>query len=368
MLHAKLSASSSHRWLSCTGSIKAEQGIKDSTSVYAAEGTTAHAVADMILNGANHKELIGETIEGFLVSQDMINHVQNYVDYVQSIGGEQFYEVRVDFSNIVPEGFGTSDAIAIVDKTIHVIDLKYGQGLKVDAKDNSQGMLYAIGVVNDYGFIYELDTVEIHIYQPRINNYSSWTISVEDLNKWAIWVKDKANEALSDNAPKSPSEKACNFCKAKATCKTLSDHVNSIVACEFEDLTNPDTLNDVEILNIMNNKKLINGWLDAVEEHVTSRLKDGENVEGFKLVSGRSSRKWLNEDEVEAKLLTLISSNDIFKKTLISPAQAEKILGKKRLPEIEDLIIKNEGSPTLAFADDSRKSISENIKDSFTAL
>jgi len=364
--HAKLSASSSHRWINCPASIRMEQNYPNSSSIYAQEGTCAHALADFILCGGDGASHIGKELEGFTVSKDMFNHVNNYVDYVKQLGGSQFYEVRVDFSNIVPEGFGTSDVITIVGDTLHVIDLKYGQGERVEAFENTQGLLYAIGALNDYGYIYDIDNIVIHIYQPRINNYSSWELTTIELQSFSTMIELAAKKALSNDAECNPSEKACKFCRAKAECKALHDYSIGIISAEFDDLTNPDVIDENEIRRIMDNKKLINGWLDAIESHISDKLKLGEHFDGYKLVNGRSTRKWIdNEDNVSTKLSEFLSEDDIFKRSMISPAQAEKILGKKNLFEINDLIIKSEGSPTLAKDDDARKSISEKITDLF---
>lgn len=369
MLHAKLSASSSHRWLSCLGSVKAEEGLSDKGSSYAQEGTVAHDMAEKALNGIDINQFIGQKIDGVTVTKEMINHVHNYADYVKIIGGDQFYEVRVDFSNVVPEGFGTSDAIAVVGKTIHVIDLKYGQGVAVEAKDNPQAMLYAIGVMNDYGFIYDIDTVVIHIYQPRISNYSTWELSTDELNKWGEWVSERAKLALSPNAPRTPSDKACSFCKAKADCKALHDYTSSLIGADFDDLDNPETISDERKREIIRNKKLILGWIDAIESQIFDRLQNGESVEGFKLVNGRSSRKWIDdENKVSATLLEFLSEDELYKRSIISPAQAEKLIGKKNATALSDLIIKSEGAPTLAMDDDKRKSIDEKAMDDFEVL
>ncbi len=198
--HAKLSASGSARWLSCTGSVKAESTLPNTTTPYAMEGTAAHELADMCLSdGLSPHDYINQHIAGIPVDEEMADHVASYVAYVKSFSGIHFYEVRVDFSEWIPNGFGTSDAIVIDEKlkTVHVIDLKYGKGLPVDAENNSQGMLYALGVLSEYSFIYDLDHVVIHIYQPRIKNYSSWSISANDLLKWAEWAKAKSRRSLT---------------------------------------------------------------------------------------------------------------------------------------------------------------------------
>ncbi len=299
--HAKLSASGSARWLACTGSVKAESQFPNTSSSYAMEGTAAHELADMCLSdGLSPHDYINQHIAGVPVDEEMADHVAAYVAYVKSFSGIHFYEVRVNFSEWIPDGFGTSDAIVIDNKTntVHVIDLKYGKGVPVDAENNSQGMLYALGVLSEYSFIYDIDTVVIHIYQPRIKNYSSWSITATELLKWAEWAKQRAEEALQDDAPRTPSDKACQWCKAKATCKALLDHTHKIIMHDFDELDNvkPDSLTDKELKVILDNAKLIKSWLDAVESHVFDKINDGQDFDGYKLVEGRTTRAWLNEE------------------------------------------------------------------------
>ena len=361
MQHAKLSASGSAKWLGCPGSIKAEEGVKDYGSKFAQEGTCAHALAEMALvDDIDIGMRIGTEVEGWEVDADMIDHVQGYISYVKSFSGEHLYEQRVDFSHLVPEGFGTSDAIVIneTEKICHVIDLKFGRGVAVDAENNSQGMLYALGVLNDYGYLYDIEHVEIHIYQPRVNNFSSWRISVDDLLKWGEWVSEQANLALSDNAPRIPGDKQCQWCKVKATCEALSDYTQKILSSEFEDLGDIEPADKLELNRlklILDNKKLIEAYLKAVEEHVSGLLFKGDDVPGYKLVAGRSLRKWADVETAESELFDLVGDY-AFEKKLLTPAKAEKLVGSKRKGEIAHLIIKPEGSPTLAPESDKRKS------------
>ena len=365
--HAKLSASGSSRWLNCTGSIKAENAARiiNRTNTAAEYGTCAHELADIILK-------TGDPIEDYLdkylddarrlaVDDEMIEHVQNYVEYVQSFGGDQFYEVRLDYSHLVPEGFGTSDAVVIKDNVLHVIDLKMGKGVIVDAEENSQGMLYALGAVHEYGYLYDFKTVVIHIYQPRVHNFSSWEISIEDLTEFGLYVAKQAKEALSDNAPRTVGDKQCQWCKAKATCGTLKQHTEKVISAEFdvlEELPLVDTLTDETLSHIMNNKKLIESWLKAIEEHVGDTLRQGGSFTGYKLVNGRSSRRWDNTEDAQ-NILTSLLKDDAFEKKLLTVAKAEKILGAKGKAEIEHLIIKQAGKATLAPINDKRPSIDD---------
>ena len=360
--HAKLSASGSSRWLNCTGSVKAESTLPNTTSSFAIEGTTAHALADLCLNDTQltPEQFIGQHIEGYAVDDEMIDNVAAYVAYVKSFSGHHFYEQRVNFSEWIPDGFGTSDAIVIDTKTntVHVIDLKYGKGLAVDAENNSQGMLYALGVLSEYSFIYDIDTVVIHIYQPRIKNYSSWSITTNELLKWAEWAKQRAEEALQDDAPRTPSDKACQWCKAKATCKALLDHTHKIIMHDFDELDDikPDSLTDKELKVIQDNAKLIKSWLDAVESHIFDMLNRGQSFDGYKLVEGRSTRSWISEDETAKVLSEKLSADELFTQKLISPAQAEKLL-KTQKSLLDGLVNKSEGKPTLVPSCDKRPSL-----------
>jgi len=209
--------------------------------------------------------------------------------------------------------------------------------------------------LSEYGFIYDIDTVVIHIYQPRIKNYSSWSITATELLKWAEWAKQRAEEALQDDAPRTPSDKACQWCKAKATCKALLDHTHKIIMHDFDELDDvkPDTLTDKELKVIQDNAKLIKSWLDAVESHIFDMLNRGQSFDGYKLVEGRSTRSWISEDETAKVLSEKLSADELFTQKLISPAQAEKLL-KTQKSLLDGLVNKSEGKPTLVPSCDKR--------------
>lgn len=362
--HAKLSASGSARWLNCAGSVNAEKGIKEKSSSFAAEGTAAHAVAEhCLVNEVTPESVIGQTFEGFVVDNYMAEFVQQYIDYVTQFTGEHMYEVRVDFSPWVPEGFGTCDAMIIQsDGTLRVIDLKYGQGVRVDAEDNSQAMLYALGAYADFGYIHDINTIEITIHQPRLDHVSEWAISVDQLLEWGEEVKVKALACFEPDAPRNAGDKQCQWCKAKATCPELKRVTEQSIITMFDDIavdTVPvtDALTDEQLAFALTNKKLITGWLDAVETHITDRLNDGGTFDGYKIVEGRSLRKWGNESQAVTILCEQYTDEQLYSKKFLSVPQAEKLIGKKNMSIINDLIIKPTGKPTLAPESDKRPAI-----------
>jgi len=369
--HAKLSASGSAKWSLCPGSVFAEKDLPNTTSVFAEEGTAAHELAELLLRGDDELTLVGDVTgvtlpdSGVVVTQDMYDYVQTYVSYVNSISGELFVEQRVDFSHIAPDGFGTSDAIVINDNTMTIIDLKYGKGVRVDAENNTQGILYALGAVNDYGMLFHIKTINIVIVQPRLDHISEWTIGIDELNRWGERLKQAAELALSDNAPRSPGEKQCQWCRAKATCPALAKLTESTLMTSFDNLdtSKPEQLTDEQLKIALDNKKLIVSWFDAVETLVTDRLSAGQGFNGYKLVAGRANRAWRDEAATAAALRDVLGEETLYTRKIISPAQAEKELGKSRAELLDDLVTKPEGAPTLVPESDKRPPVNVSKND-----
>lgn len=368
MKHAKLSASGSHRWLACPGSVRAEEGISSSSSKFAEEGTTAHSLAELAL-------VKGKSVA--TVAQDehpaeMIHAIQQYVDYVRSFEGEHEYEQRVEYTDYVAEGFGTADVIVVSGSSLRLIDLKYGKGVRVDAEHNSQGMLYALGALSEREAFQEITDITICIHQPRLDHISEWSLSVQDLRKFGDDVKRIAKICLSPDAPRVPGNKQCQWCKAKATCKALQQHAENVLMKDFDSMnslpTEPDILTDEQLRFALDNKKLICGWFDAVEHYVLDKLNCGENFIGYKLVEGRSTRKWSDEKEVADELFYLLG-DDSFVKKLITAPQAEKIIGKKKTAELlGKFIVKPVGKPVLVPESDKRNRIVSISADDFDKI
>lgn len=368
--HAKLGASSSERWINCPASVKACENIPNTNSNYAAEGTAAHELAEKCLMTITPaKNYIGLTINNFVVTADMSMHVQNYVDYVTAISDVLMSEQRVDFSRWVHDGFGTADAIAIDEKnkTLHVIDLKFGQGVAVYAQSNTQAQLYALGAYDMLSHIYEIDFITMHIHQPRIANVTNWTITVDELLEFGEFVKKRAEIALSNNPPFNPTEKACMWCAAKSTCGALAQKTFDVVTADFSIVNDPkllpvESLTPERVAQIIDNLPLIESWIKSVKDHAYN-LANANQLNGYKLVAGRGSRKWNADDDAIKSALTALGVNPI-KQELISVAQAEKLISKENKSSFSNLYETLAGNPTLAKFDDKRPAL-KNVLDEF---
>ena len=363
--HGKLPLSGSPMWANCPGSIKANEAFPDRGSAFAQEGTLAHNIAEACLTNDTDPLEYKDTVMG----QDMAEYIAEYVYYVKAIPGTHYYEVRVNLSEWIPDGFGTSDAVIVHNGTAHVVDLKYGKGIKVFAEKNPQAMLYALGVYSMYDMVEDIERFILHIVQPRLDHIDVWEVSLKELLAFGEWIKERAALALSDDAPRIPGDKQCQWCRAKAVCPELADYTAKVIGCEFDDLTdleNPDQIGVKRIGQILQAKPLITSWLSAVESHAFKLANDG-GLPGFKLVEGRSNRAWRDEAEAQKTLLEMADEATLFERKFISPAKAEKILGKTKAKEIQTLIVKPTGKPTLVPESDPRQPFNE-VADDFTTI
>lgn len=376
----------------CPGSLAMEAGKPDTSSEFADEGTAAHDLAAMALTSGNDaRAYLGRIIQvkdsgrEFEVDEDMAANVQIYLDNVREYiqGGELMVEQRVDFSHVVniPEQGGTSDAIIITadGDEIQVHDLKYGRGVRVDAEDNEQLRLYALGALNEYGMVGDFKRVRMVIHQPRLNHLSEAVCTIEEIEKFSTHAGERAYhsiQVLNSEKPEAivhhlvPGEKQCQWCKAKADCPKLARHVEESVGADFGYLTSDsadvDKLidNDVPLADKMAAVDLIEDWCKAVRAEVERRLFDGVPVPGYKLVEGkRGNRTWSNAAEVETTMKSMrLKIEEMYDFNLISPTSAEKLakagtIGKRQWPRLQELITQSEGKPSVAPESDKRPAL-----------
>ena len=388
MAHAKLSPSGAHRWMACPGSVALEAAFPDQSSAYAAEGTLAHTLASEHLDGSglHPSQRIGEVheVDGYTFTVDaaMAAYVDDYCRLVQEYAqrGLLLVEQRVPIAHVTGEAgaTGTSDAIVVhtAKRMLYVVDLKYGMGVRVDAGDNPQLMMYALGAMEQCEPLGEFDQVCMVIHQPRLNHVSEHWIYFGDL--WAF--KRRAAEAAEltrqPDAPLVPGEKQCRFCKAKATCPALRAEVTEVVSgsATLDEFLTPDMTTGDNYLSVaMSKVGLVEDWCKAVRAEVERRLMAGQTVDGFKLVEGRrGNRKWSNDAEVEALFKSFrLRQDEMYDYSLISPTKAEKLLKDtpKRWEKAEALISRAEGKPSVAPATDKRSSLTvQSVADDFRDL
>lgn len=358
--HALLSASSSHRWLACPPSAVAAEVYPRQDTEFTREGTLAHEVAEVMTRNGGcfgvgdelfakaHAEINKEMLECAGVYSDYIH------EQIQSGAATMLLEQRVDFSPWVPEGFGTADCILIQGDTMDVIDYKYGKGVAVSAEDNPQMKLYGLGALNDFGFAYDIKTVRLHIFQPRMNNISVFELSADELLAWGEKIKPIAEKAAKGKGKYNAGEH-CRFCPHAGKCRTLTKVCTEYV--ETHGLKAPvKVLAPWEVAEVLKLEPLVSLWLRRVKDHALTSLLNGEEIPGYKVVEGRGSRAWTDEIEVAYKLKEAgYPPEDITKTELLSVAQMEKTIGKKQAAEILDgLIIKKSGAPTVAPETDKR--------------
>lgn len=365
-VHAKLSASSAYRWLHCPKSVVLTEGLPDKTSDFAREGTLAHSIAEKALS--DYKAYGKNAVFPPTLSERVLNNphyyagmtddVQPYVDYVidtfEAHGREAVLEIerRVDFSEWVPCGFGTADALIISDGTLEVIDLKFGKGVMVDATENPQMMLYALGAYDANAYIYDIENVRMTIVQPRLDHISTFEMGVSDLLEWAgVVVKPVAQLAYKGEGFQQAGE-WCRWCKLKETCR-----VRANIMLDMTSLREKASLTDEELDYILSHAKEIQNWLSDVERGALERVAGGKPIKGWKLVEGRSNRKVADEGKlIVAMTQAGWGEDEIFKpKELQTLTNLEKLVGKKRFAEeFGDLVYKPEGKATLVPESDKR--------------
>ena len=371
--HALLSASSSHRWLNCNPSARLEREFADRETIAAAEGTAAHALAEHKLK--RRLKLRSERPVSPFDTEEMEICTDDYADFVmEQVTKERrrdpdtqvFIEQRLDFSCYVPEGFGTGDCLIVSKGRLHIIDLKYGMGLLVDSEENPQMKLYALAALTQYEEQYQIKKVKLTIFQPRRENVSTWETSVAKLKKWA--TKDlvpKAQRAFKGEGEYCPGE-WCIFCKAAVKCRARAEDKLRLAQSEFK---MPPLLTDAEIEDVLAKLPDIKKWADEIQEYALAKALAGKEWAGFKLVEGRSVRKFTDERAV-VKAANEAGYHDIYKQTLISLTEMEKLMGKAEFSKVLGaLVTKPQGKPTLVPDTDKRQAISvSNPKSEFSEI
>ena len=367
--HALLSPSGASRWLACTPSARLEAQFPDTAGVAAEEGTLAHKLGEALtayhhqmLPKAEYAKIIKEVEADPLYNLDMAGHAENYAAFI----AERFAEAKartkdavlqlescLNMTEYVPEGYGTGDTVIIADHVLEIIDLKYGKGVRVSCEQNRQMMLYALGALRDADYLYNIDTVLMTIYQPRLDNISSFEMSVKDLKDWAEnELRPRAALAFEGLGEFVPGDH-CRFCRARFQCKALADYNLELAKYDFQD---PVLLTDADISDILKRAEAFTNWLSGIEEFALREAIDGKKWDGFKLVEGRSNRCYQDETLVADKLVSNGYSEDtIYTKKLLGITAMEKAITKKEFSSLlSDLVIKPAGKPTLVPSDNKR--------------
>lgn len=373
--HALLSASGASRWMACTPSARLEENFEEKESVYAAEGTLAHEIAELKLRKHFTEPMAKSTFtrrlnkfkKHELYQDEMLRHTDTYLEYLQELALSMdsapyvAVEKRLDFSKVVPEGFGTVDCLMVGGDTLYITDFKYGKGVPVSAENNPQMKLYALGAYLEYSFLYPIKNVHLAIIQPRLDSISEWTLSADSLLEWAKEVEERAKLAWEGKGDFVPGEH-CKFCKAKAQCRARSEQYTALADFGSK---KPELLTDEEIGTILEKAVGIESWVKSLKDHALSVALGGGNVPGWKAVEGRGSRNFTDLD----KAFEHLQSNNIdeamlYERVPLSVAKLEKALGKKDFRELleeQGFVVKQPGKPTLAPSTDKRKAISNAV-------
>ena len=368
--HALLSPSAAHRWMNCPPSACLEREFPSSSSEVAAEGTAAHALCEHKLRKL--LKLRSKRPHSDFEDDEMDRCSDDYVSFVQEQMGEipspmVLVEQRLDLTRYVPEAFGTADCIIVGGDRLHIVDFKYGMGVLVEAEHNPQMMLYALGALELLDGIYDIQKISVSIFQPRRENVCTWSLPKEDLLRWARDdLVEKARLAYMGEGEYCAGE-WCTFCRASVRCRARAEEKLRLAKEEFK---YPPLITDEEIEDVLGEIPELIKWANAILAYATdAAVNHGKVWMGFKIVEGRSVRRYKNEDDV-AREAESAGYTDIFDKKLISLTQMEKLMGKKAFTDIlGGLIEKPPGKPTLVPVSDKRPAIyTGSAQSEFTAI
>ena len=366
--HALLSASSSHRWLHCPPSARLCEGYDDKGSNFAAEGTDAHALCEYKLRTALGMEAKDPTEDLSWYDAEMEESATGYVAFVMELVEEAkktcsdpviLIEQRLDYSRYVAEGFGTGDCVIIADGTLHIVDFKYGRGILVEAEDNPQMMLYALGALELFDCLYDIDTVSMTIFQPRRGNVSTYTLPKADLYEWADTVLAPTAELAWSGEGEYHCGEWCQFCRAKADCRERANANMELAKYEFKQ---PPLLTDEEVEDILGRIDELIAWASDIRDYALQAAISGKHWTGYKLVEGRSNRKYTDERAVVAAVRA--AGYEPYEHKVLGVTAMTTMLGKKQFNDIlGGFVTKPQGKPTLVPDSDKRPATTNIISE-----
>ena len=357
--HAVLSASSANRWLHCPPSVRLSEGYMDKASVFAMEGTSAHELCEYKLRSALGMEAENPTENLDFYNTEMEECAEDYATYILELVEKAketcsdpvvMVEQRVDFSRYVPEGFGTADCIIIADETLNIVDYKHGKGVEVSAEDNPQMKLYALGALELFDCLYDISKVQMTIFQPRLSNVSVFVMNKADLLNWANDELTAKAELAFEGKGELCCGEWCKFCKAKANCKERARVNMEMAQYEFR---KSSLLTDKEVVEILSRIDELTSWASDVKNFALEQAVRGKQWPGWKVVEGRSNRKYTDEGAV-AQVVKNAGYNPYDEK-IMGITNMTKMLGKEKFNELlGDFVERPQGKPTLVPEDDNR--------------
>ena len=378
--HATLGPSSASRWINCPASVQATAHLPSESSVYAMEGTAAHGVAEECEKiGVKADHFLGYTVrvdrtdgkQDFICDQEMVDGVNAFLDYVDDLPGISLCEMTVKYDTWVNDGFGTLDRAKVDGTTAHIVDFKYGKGVEVSARDNTQLKIYAAGFWQEWGWAFEgIEDVVLHIVQPRIGHFDSYPIPLAEIRAWMLETVAPAAKMTRMSRPPFKAGDWCRFCKLRATCMVKASYVMEAVTGEIGELEDLDaaidkdplvvgTLSNGQIARILPKLGSVEAWCKALKAHATAEIAAGREVGDYKLVEGRSNRAW-GADPAAVRAAVVAAGVDpevlYAPAELLSPAKAEAALGKNK-SVLKPLIAKPKGKATLAPGSDPRQAL-----------
>ena len=367
--HALLSASSSHRWLNCPPSARLCEGYDDKGSNFAAEGSDAHSLCEYKLRKALGMEAKDPTEDLTWYDAEMEESASGYAAFVMELVAEAkktcsdpvvLIEQRLDYSKYVQSGFGTGDCVLISDGTLHIVDFKYGRGVLVEAEDNPQMKLYALGALEIFDCLYDIDTVSMTIYQPRRANVSTFTLTRQELLDWAETVLVPTAELAYAGDGEYHCGEWCQFCKAKADCRERARANMELARYEFRQ---PPLLTDEEVEEILGKLDSLMDWASDIKDYALQAAISGKHWSGYKLVEGRANRRYTDENAVVAAVKA--AGYDPFDEPkLLGVTAMTTLLGRKQFNDIlGGLITKPQGKPTLVPESDKRPAMTTILDD-----